>query len=68
MKSMTSAIPAMSRMTHGRPPCGAGEVLLLLARAGLNLAINAMVSPRCGGHAKIEKSATKDWKEPVCGS
>jgi len=53
---MINTMPAISKMTQDRPPCG-GTLLLLFALTGLNLAINAMVSPRSGGHARIETDA-----------
>lgn len=41
---MTSKIPEMIRMTQGTPPCGAA-LRAFLPFAGLNFAINAMVTP-----------------------
>ena len=52
---MSSTTPAISKIAHVSPPCGRGAPLLL-ARAGLNFAILAMVSPRFPEHAKIEGS------------
>lgn len=45
----------MIRMTHGKPPCGAG-VLFFLARAGRNFAINSDGSTANRAvHARIER-------------
>ena len=50
---MSNTTPAISKIAHVSTPCGRGAPLLL-ARAGLNFAILAMVSPRFLEHAKIE--------------
>ena len=45
MKSITPTIPASTRITQGKAAAGRA-VFPFLPRAGLNLAINAMVAPR----------------------
>ena len=43
---MSSKMPEITRMTQGKPPCGAAMRLDFFPLAGLNFAICAMVSPR----------------------